>query len=110
MARPTRIHKDKQPRRLHYIPEWAQRRRLKQTDIAKGMDVDKSTVSRWFDGVIPVEEHLIGLSDLLEAGEPAALFRHPDDDWMSRLFREESEHKRRRAIQLLRAIMDTEAA
>lgn len=112
MARPTRIHKDKFPIRFHYIPEWAARRKLKQADIVRELasDVNKSTVSRWFSGVVPAEAHLIALTELFAAGEPAALFRHPDDDWIARFFRDRSPAERDRALRLLKAIDENKAA
>jgi transcriptional regulator with XRE-family HTH domain len=103
MGRPTKIHHGKQPHRLHYIIEWAERRGRKQADIVRGLDVDKSTVSRWFDGTIPSDTHLIALADYLEAGEPAALFRHPDDDWLARFFRERSQDEASRMRAMLEA-------
>src|SRR5580765_299335 len=89
MGRPTRIHKNATPHRFHYIVEWAERRNLTQADISRSLGVDKSTVSRWFSGAIPSEMYLIPLTALLtgDDDEPAALFRHPDDDWLARLVR-----------------------
>lgn len=109
MGRPARIHKSKQPQRFHYIPEWAKHRHLKQADIARGLDVDKSTVSRWFEGAIPVEKHLTALTGFLEAEEPAALFRHPQDDWLARFFRGRSEAQRQRVINILKASLEEAA-
>jgi hypothetical protein len=65
MARPR-----KQPGRLHYIPEWAERRGLRQADVVEGLQgrVDKSTVSRWFAGALPVSEHLEALQGLFRVG------------------------------------------
>lgn len=75
--------------RFHYIVEWAERRNLTQADITRALHADKSTVSRWFSGSIPSEMYLVPLTALLtgDGDEPAALFRHPDDDWMARLLR-----------------------
>jgi transcriptional regulator with XRE-family HTH domain len=103
MPRPARIHAGKQPRRLHFIVEWARRRQVKQADIGRDLEVDKSTVSRWFDGTIPSEAHLVALAQFLGADEPTALFRHPDDDWMARFLRGRSEDERRR----IRATLET---
>jgi transcriptional regulator with XRE-family HTH domain len=110
MARPSSIHKGRLPRRLHYIVEWAERRQVRQADIARNLNVDKSTVSRWFDGAIPAEIHLIALAGFLEAGEPAALFRHPDDDWMARFLRGRSADEVRRIRQLLEAAFPPKVA
>ena len=110
MARPVRIHSGKQPLRFHYIPEWAKHRHLRQCDIARALNVDKSTVSRWFDGSLPVEAHLIALTGVFGADEPAALFRHPDDDWIARFFRGLSEAARKRARAALELIFAEETA
>jgi transcriptional regulator with XRE-family HTH domain len=89
MGRPARIDRNADPRRFHYIVEWAERRDLTQADIMRALGVDKSTVSRWFSGSIPSEMYLVPLTSLLagDDDEPAALFRHPNDDWMARLLR-----------------------
>jgi hypothetical protein len=73
------------------------------------LGVDKSTVSRWFKGTVPVEEHLIALTGFLEAEEPAALFRHPQDDWLAQFFRGRSAAQRARAIKILQASMEDAA-
>lgn len=87
MPRPTRIHQGKHPRRFHYIPEWAKQRQVKQSDIARDLGADKSAVSRWFDGTLPQDKYLIALTEYFSLDEPADLFRHPNDDWMTRLLR-----------------------
>lgn len=110
MARPARIHKGKQPTRFHYIPEWAKHRHMRQRDVVRALRVDKSTVSRWFDGTIPVDEHLIALTGLFAAEEPAALFRHPDDDWIARFFKGRSEAARKRARAALELIFAEDTA
>lgn len=80
----------KQPNRPHFIPEWAERRKLKQADIARALDADKSVVSRWFNGATPSEDYQHRLADLLigDADSPESLFRHPDDDWIVKFFRD----------------------
>jgi transcriptional regulator with XRE-family HTH domain len=99
MAHPVRIHKNKTPRRNHYIAEWAERRAKKQADIVRALGADKGTVSRWFDGVIPTPDYLDQLAGFLQVDEITALFRHPDDDWLARLLRERPEERDRiRAI------------
>lgn len=97
--------------RLHYIPEWADKRDLRQTDIVAalqeaGWRVDKSTVSRWFKGSLPEEKHILALAGLFGfEDEPAALFRHPEDDWLSRLLRARSEEERFRIRQMVEAAL-----
>lgn len=83
---PTRIHKDKNPPRIHYIAEWAERRGLKQADIARATGADKSVVSRWFDGRLPETPNLLKIAAILNVEEPNELFRHPDDNWFKRMF------------------------
>lgn len=104
MAQPTRIHADKPSRRLHFLIEWAELRSLTQADISRELDVDKSSVSRWFAGSVPTEKHLFPLAGLLGfEDEPAALFRHPDDDWLARFFRGRDQEERARIRQTLEA-------
>ena len=104
MTQITRIHAGKTPRRAHYIAEWMERRGRKQADLARATGADKATVSRWIgDGVIPSEKYLEPLALFLDAEEVAALFRHPDDDWLARLFRDRSDDERQRLRQLIDA-------
>lgn len=84
------IHKSRQPRRPHFIPEWAERRGLNQADLARELEADKSVVSRWFSGTTPGVEWQERLAALLTDGDEESLFRHPDDDWLSKFFRDRS--------------------
>lgn len=93
---PIRIHKDKNPPRRHYIPEWAEHRQLKRADIARGVGADKSLVTRWFKGTVPGDEYLEALAALFGT-DREGLFRHPDEDWIAKFFRNRSEADRRRA-------------
>jgi len=98
MSSEPRIHSMKQPRRPHFIREWAERRHLTQADLARELGADKSLVSRWFNGSTPGVDWQQRLAALFHCEEDA-LFRHPDDDWIRRFFegrsREEIEHIRR---------------
>lgn len=98
MNKDSRIHALKQPRRPHFIKEWAERRNLSQADLARELGADKSLVSRWFNGSTPGVDWQERLSALFHC-DPDALFRHPNDDWMRRFFDgrsdEEIEHIRR---------------
>lgn len=102
MAQLHHIHQDKTPQRIHYIPEWAERRGLSQADIVREIAADKATVSRWFSGALPSEKYLAPLAGLFGT-ELTGLFRHPDDDWMARFLRARSEEERQR----IRTILDT---
>lgn len=103
MSQQSRIHAGKTPRRIHFIVEWAEHRSLRQTDIASALEVEKSTVSRWFSGHVPSDKHIYSLAKLFQLDEPSDLFRHPEDDWLARFFRERTESDRERAIQILKA-------
>jgi transcriptional regulator with XRE-family HTH domain len=89
MGKIDRIHKTKQPRRPHYIEEWATVRRLSQADLAREIGADKSVVSRWFSGTTPGVDWQEKLAALFHC-EPEALFRHPDDDWIAKFFEDRS--------------------
>jgi transcriptional regulator with XRE-family HTH domain len=112
MRRPVRIHTDKQPRRLHYIPEWAERRGLSQADIVRELasDANKSTVSRWFSGSIPQDKHIVPLAEVLCLDDPTALFRHPDDDWMARFLKGRDAEERERIRATLEAAFPKKVA
>lgn len=71
----------RQPRRPHYIEAWARSRNLKQTDLARELDVDKSLVSRWFAGTTPGAEWQRKLA-MFFGCQPESLFRHPDEEWV----------------------------
>lgn len=90
MVEPVRIHKSKQPRRPHYIQEWAEARGYHtQAELAEQLGADKSLVSRWYSGASPSQEYQERLAGLFEC-EPESLFRHPDDDWFAKFFRDRS--------------------
>lgn len=107
MTQVTSIHSGKTPQRIHFIPEWAAKREMRQADIVKAfppdMNVNKSTVSRWFKGSLPEAHHLAGLAAIFET-EVSSLFRDPDDDWITKFFRERSEAERDQAIDVLKAL------
>jgi transcriptional regulator with XRE-family HTH domain len=99
-----KIHEGKTPQRIHFIAEWAEKRGLKQSDVAREIGADKGLVSRWFSGTVPKAEYLEQLRALFHAEEVSSLFRHPDDDWIARLFRDKSDEQRERAIDMLRLL------
>jgi transcriptional regulator with XRE-family HTH domain len=88
--------------RLHYIPEWAERRGLIQADMAEALDVDKGTVSRWFAGGLPSEAMIPRIAAMFGI-ELAELFREPGDDWMARFFRKRTTDEMTRIKQILLA-------
>ncbi len=86
MTKVTKIHPSKQPRRPHFIREWAEKRGLSQADLAREINADKSVVSRWYDGSAPGIEWQEQLAALFDC-EPDGIFRHPDEDWISRFLK-----------------------
>lgn len=104
MNKIDRIHGSKQARRPHYIPQWAEKRGLKQADIAAELGADKSLVSRWFAGATPREKWQEALAALFGfEGEPEIIFRHPDEDWLSRFFA----GRRAEEIERIKATLET---
>lgn len=97
------IHGNKEPVRIHFIAEWAEHRNLQQVDIANEIDVDKSLVSRWFAGKLPKQDNLIKLAALFGTDVPG-LFRHPDDDWLTRFFHDRTEAQKEQAIDMLKIL------
>lgn len=104
MSNPTRIHADKTPQRVHFIVEWAEKRELKQKDIVREIGADKGLVSRWFKGAVPKHQYLVQLAALFQLEDIHALFRHPDDDWLAKFFRDKTDEQREQAIDLLRVL------
>lgn len=96
----TKIHSGKEPNRIHYIVEWAEVRGLSQADIVKEIGADKGLVSRWFRGTTPGKEWRPKLEALFQIDE-GALFRHPDDDWLTKFFKGRTEDERTKARQML---------
>jgi transcriptional regulator with XRE-family HTH domain len=102
MSELTRIHAGKQPRRPHHIRDWAELRGLKAVDIAREIDADKSVISRWFAGATPSEDYQQRLAALFETTREG-LFRHPDDDWLTKFFKDRS----REEVERIKRTMET---
>lgn len=98
----SHIHRSKQPRRPHFIQQWAELRGLSQADLARELGADKSVVSRWYNGATPGIEWQQKLAELFHC-EPASLFRHPDDDWLSKFFKDRSKEEMERMKTMLEA-------
>ena len=92
MTKVSKIHASKQPRRPHYIEEWASRRQMTQADLARELGADKSLISRWYSGSTPGVEWQQALADLFHV-DAESLFRHPDDDWLKRFFQGRSDEE-----------------
>lgn len=98
----TRIHRSKQPRRPHYVEEWAEARGyMNQAELIEASGADKSVVSRWYSGSSPSVEWQIKLAALFDC-EPESLFRHPDDDWFARFF----ENREREEIERMKTALE----
>ncbi|QIB36930.1 helix-turn-helix transcriptional regulator [Rhizobium oryzihabitans] len=107
MSNITPIHANKTPRRIHFIPEWAEKRGLKQKDIVEELDVDKGLVSKWFNkGVLPKPEYLDKLCILFQLEEVGSLFRDPEDDWLAQFFRDKTEEQKEKAVQMLKLMFE----
>ncbi len=101
---PERIYRGRQPRRPHFIPEWAEMRGYEtQADLVEALGADKSVVSRWYDGATPGEDWQEKLVALFHCEEPDGIFRHPDDDWLAKFFRDRSSDEVERAKAMLEA-------
>lgn len=106
MGRP-RKNRDDQPRSIHFIVEWAEKRGLKPVDFVNALEVDKGTVSRWFSGKLPAEANLPRIAAFLEIGIDD-LFRLPGDDWMQRFFQNRSIEEIKRMRDTLEAAFPRE--
>lgn len=102
MGQENQIRASKQPRRPHFIPDWAEKRGLSQADLARETGADKSIVSRWYSGASPSVEWQERLAAFFHC-DPESIFRHPDDDWIARFFRNRSAEEVERAKKLLEA-------
>jgi transcriptional regulator with XRE-family HTH domain len=103
MSAPVRNHTVKNNNKIHFIREWAERRGMRQADIVRGLGVDKGLVSKWFNGALPQAENILRLAELFALDEPSDLFRHPDDDWLAKFFRDRSQEELKRMIATLEA-------
>lgn len=83
------LYPSKQPKRPHHIVDWAEKFGLSQAEISDELGVDKSMVSRWFSGSTPQVENQKKLAALFHT-DPEGLFRHPDDDWLTKFFKDRS--------------------
>lgn len=108
MSNIHKIHTTKTPQRIHYIPEWAEKRHMKQVDVVREIGADKSLVSKWFKGTLPKPEYLEQLAALFETDVPG-LFRDPYDDWLAQFFRDKTEEQKERAISMLKLLFDPSA-
>jgi len=92
-----------QPNRPHFIQAWAEHRGfMQQADLAAELGVDKSLVSRWYNGTSPGKESQKKLAALFHC-DRESLFRHPDDDWMTRFLQGRSRDEIARIKQTLEA-------
>jgi hypothetical protein len=101
----ARIHKGKQPRRPHFVKEWAEKRGYKRpVDLAIALEADKSLISRWYNGSTPGEDWQAALAEFFGyPDEPEIIFRHPDEDWFARFFRGRAQDEVDRMKQMLQA-------
>ena len=110
MAATKRKSKPQVAHRLHFIPEWAEKRNLKQAEIVEETGADKGTVSRWFSGNMPQDKYLDALVSCLAVEDVEALFRHPDDDWIARFLGDRSDEEKERIRAILLAAFPKKVA
>lgn len=103
MSNMTTIHTSKEPKRIHFIAEWAEKRGLKQHQVVSEIGADKGLVSRWFSGTLPKPEYLEKLAALFSTDIPG-LFRDPEDDWLAKFFRDKTEEQKEQAIDMLKVL------
>jgi transcriptional regulator with XRE-family HTH domain len=96
--------------RDHFVPEWAEKRNMTQADLVRETGADKSTVSRWFSGNMPRDNHLDALVACFGLEDRESLFRHPDDDWMARFLQGRSEDEKKRIRTMLLAAFPPKVA
>lgn len=94
-------HKAKHQDRPHFIPEWAEKRGLIQSELADAIGADRSVVSRWYGRACPSLDWQERLADLFHC-ERDSLFRHPDEDWLARFLRGRNEEE----IQRIKATLE----
>ncbi|WP_037431614.1 helix-turn-helix domain-containing protein [Sinorhizobium fredii] len=95
------------PDRLHFIPEWADKKGMKQVEVALRVGASQSVVSRWYAGNMPLNDYLAKLADLFGI-EVHGLFLHPDEYWISRMLRGRSPAERQKAIDMLELLFKDE--
>ena len=66
------------------------------------MGADKSIISRWYAGATPGEEWQTKLADLF-GYDREGLFRHPDEEWLTKFFRNRSANDVQRMKTMLEA-------
>jgi hypothetical protein len=78
--------KKRQPKRPHFIPEWAEKTGFEdQADLVEALGADKSVVSRWYSGTSPGEDWQLKLCALFGyPNQPDIIFQHPNTVWLSR--------------------------
>lgn len=102
------IFPHRQPNRPHFIAEWAELRNLRQVDLARELDADKSIVSRWYRGATPSSEWQEKLAALFGC-DRESLFRHPSEDWIKRFFEGRSQEEIERIQATLEAAFPRKA-
>lgn len=63
---------------VHFIAEWANLREMKAGHIAAKLGIDRSTVTRWFKGVMPQDHYRKRLAEVLGLSQPSDLFVAPN--------------------------------
>lgn len=83
------------------MAEWMERRQITQAELHRATGADKGQISRWLQGAAPSQEWHDKLREFFQAGREG-IFRHPDDDWLSRFF----EGRQRDEIERIKATLE----
>lgn len=100
MSNITTIHGKKQGKRPHFLIEWCEKRGISKAELAKETGADPGQVTRWFQGSTPSEPWQYILGDFFGCGREG-IFRHPDDDWIAKFFKDRSAEEIERAKAML---------
>lgn len=96
--------------RPHYIEAWAEHRGFeRQIDLARHLGADGSVVNRWYSGSTPSKQWQAKLAEAFNC-DAESLFRHPDDDWLSRFLSRRTQIERDKIKAILKAMYPEEAA
>lgn len=85
MSKSEKISEQKQPRRPHYIKQWAEKKGLKAIELAEALGTSRGQISHWYGGASPGVEWQQRLAEFFGI-DRAGLFMHPDEYWLKQFF------------------------
>lgn len=66
------------------------RRGITAAELGRELGIDKSLISRWLAGSTPSDQHQKALAAYFHCDQES-IFRHPDDDWLAKFFRDRTQ-------------------